>query len=148
MKLGSTREIYLKIWRTIFIKSVFLWHHIIVVMTTAQLYPLKPELRFCASPSSRRVGVSWWWGYLTMVPAGNKAKRHKNNSSSSSKLLKKKKTHGCFRKWVERRSDQIRYRLVQIFFYTLYNQPRYFEEKRNYFEKVHWNKITLERYHL
>ena len=24
-------------------------------------------------PCSRRVGGSWWWGSLTMVPAGNKA---------------------------------------------------------------------------
>ena len=42
------------------------------------------------TPCSWRVRDSRWWGSLTMVPAGNKAKRlssqpyHKNNSSSSS----------------------------------------------------------------
>ena len=44
--------------------------------TTAQLHSTKPELRFCAgSNPARRVGDSRWWGSLTMVPAGNKAKR-------------------------------------------------------------------------
>ena len=47
-----------------------------MVITTAQLHSTKPELRFCAgSNPARRVGDSRWWGCLTMVPAGNKAKR-------------------------------------------------------------------------
>ena len=37
----------------------------VVVITTAQLYSSKPELRLCS--------ISWW-GPLTRVPAGNKAK--------------------------------------------------------------------------
>ena len=44
-----------------------------VVITIAQLHLTKPELGF--KPCSRRVGDSWWWGSLTIVPAGNKAKR-------------------------------------------------------------------------
>ena len=51
------------------------WRHGVVVITTAQLHSTKPELRFCAgSNPARRVGDSRWWGSLTMVPAGNKAK--------------------------------------------------------------------------
>ena len=48
----------------------------VAVITTAQLDSTKPEQvlrRF--KPCSRRDGDSWWWGSLTMVPAGNKAKR-------------------------------------------------------------------------
>ena len=49
----------------------------VVIITTAQLHSTKPELRFCAGskPCLWRVGDSWWWGSLTMVPARNKAKR-------------------------------------------------------------------------
>ena len=58
---------------------ILIWHHMVswrrgvVVITTAQLHSTKSELRF--KPCSRRVGDSRWWGSLTMVPAGNKAKR-------------------------------------------------------------------------
>ena len=49
---------------------------LLMVITTAQLHSTKPEIRFCAgSNPSRRVGDSRWWGCLTMVSAGNKAKR-------------------------------------------------------------------------
>ena len=52
------------------------WCHGVVVITTVQLHSTKPELRFCAgSNPARLVGDSRWWGSLTMVPAGNKAKR-------------------------------------------------------------------------
>ena len=49
---------------------------LLVVITTAQLHSTKPELRFCAgSNPARRVRNSRWWGSLTIVMAGNKAKR-------------------------------------------------------------------------
>ena len=78
------------------------WRRGVVLITTAQLHSTKSELRFCAGsnpawhigdncttsfnlawtqvlrgfkPCSRRVGDSRWWRSLTMVPAGNKAKR-------------------------------------------------------------------------
>ena len=51
----------------------------VVVITTAQLHSKKFELWFKIEQRfkscSRRVRDSWWWGFLTMVPAGNKAKR-------------------------------------------------------------------------
>ena len=51
----------------------------VVVITTAQLHSKKFELWFKLEQRfkscSRRVRDSWWWGFLTMVPAGNKAKR-------------------------------------------------------------------------
>ena len=62
-------------WRN-YSSSLFKWRRGVVVITTAQLHSTKPELRFCAgSNPARRVGDSWWWGSLTMIPAGNKAKR-------------------------------------------------------------------------
>ena len=54
-----------------------LWRRSLVVITNAQLHSTKfwtHVLRRFKS-WSRRVGVSRWWGSLTMVPAGNKAKR-------------------------------------------------------------------------
>ena len=45
----------------------------VVVITAAQLHSTKSELRF--KSCSRRVGDSRWWVSLTMVTAGNKAKR-------------------------------------------------------------------------
>ena len=48
----------------------------VVVITTAQLHPTKLELSFCRFKScSRRVEDLRWWGPLTVLPAGNKAKR-------------------------------------------------------------------------
>ena len=53
------------------------WRYGVVVITSAQLHSTKPELRFCSgSNPARRWVHSRWWVYLTMVPAGNKAKRH------------------------------------------------------------------------
>ena len=52
------------------------WRRGVVDITTAQLHSTKPGLRFYASTNpARRVGDSRWRGSLTMVPAGNKAKR-------------------------------------------------------------------------
>ena len=62
--------------KMIFLYKTTLWHRGVVVITTAQLHSTKPELRFCAgSNPARRAGYSRWWGSLTMVRAGNKAKR-------------------------------------------------------------------------
>ena len=48
----------------------------VVVITTAQLHSIKPEPRFCRfKPCLESVGDLRWWGSLTMIPAGNKAKR-------------------------------------------------------------------------
>ena len=52
-----------------------MWCHGVVVITTAQLYSTKPEVRFCAGSYPVCVGDSRWRGSLTMAPAGNKAKR-------------------------------------------------------------------------
>ena len=53
-----------------------LWHHGVVVMTTTQLHPTKPEFRFCAgSNPAHAVSEIRNTGSLTMVLAGNKAKR-------------------------------------------------------------------------
>ena len=52
-----------------------LWHHGVVVMTTAQLHSTKPELWFCAgSNPAHAVSEIRNEGSLTMVLAGNKAK--------------------------------------------------------------------------
>ena len=52
-----------------------LWHHGVVVVTTAQLHSTKPELRFCAgSNPAHAVSEIRNEGSLTMVLAGNKAK--------------------------------------------------------------------------
>ena len=56
--------------------DLLMWRLGVAVITTAQLHSTKPELRFCAgSNPARRVRDSRWWGSLTIVPAGNKAKR-------------------------------------------------------------------------
>ena len=52
----------------------------VVVMATIQLHSTEPELRFYTGSNPDRdvpeiVRMSRWWGCLTMVPAGNKAKR-------------------------------------------------------------------------
>ena len=55
--------------------SVAEWNqrcHGVVVFTTAQLHSTKPKLRFCTC--LWRVRDSRWWGSLTVVPAGKKAK--------------------------------------------------------------------------
>ena len=64
-------------FRKIFFKGHFWWRRGAMVITTTQLYSTKPELRFCADLKSCwwHVGDSRWWGSLTMVLDGNKAKR-------------------------------------------------------------------------
>ena len=55
-----------------------LWCRGVMVIATAQIHSLTPELRFCTgwNPAAcRRIGDLRWWGSLTMVPTGNKAKR-------------------------------------------------------------------------
>ena len=53
-----------------------MWPRGVVVITTAQLHLTMPEVRFCvgSNPARGVFGDSQWWGPLTMVPAGNKAK--------------------------------------------------------------------------
>ena len=53
------------------------WYYGVVVITTARLYSPKSDLRFCASfkSCSRHVRDLRWWESLTVVPAGNNAKR-------------------------------------------------------------------------
>ena len=63
--------------------SLSLWRRGVVVITSAQLHLTKPQLRLW-----RRVGDLRWWGSLTMVPTGNKAKhlpsvKHTTKTSSS-----------------------------------------------------------------
>ena len=55
-----------------------LWHRDVVVITTAQLYSTKLEVRFCAGSNLARDVSEIRDGEdlsLAMFPAGNKAKR-------------------------------------------------------------------------
>ena len=38
-------------------------------------------------PCSQRVGDPWWWGSLTMVPAGNKAKRLSSVNNTTKTII-------------------------------------------------------------
>ena len=38
-------------------------------------------------PCSQRVGDSWWWGSLTMVPAGNQAKRLSSVNNTTKTII-------------------------------------------------------------
>ena len=51
-----------------------MWRRGAVVISTAQLHSIKPELRYCAgsNPACGFARDSRWWGSLTMVSAGNK----------------------------------------------------------------------------
>ena len=69
-----------------------MWHLGVVVISTAQLYSTKPELRFCACSNPAR-GVSeihecedpWQWYWLEIrVNAFRRSTMPQNNSSSSS----------------------------------------------------------------
>ena len=52
-----------------------LWHCGVVVISTAQLYSIKPELRLFRFKSCfQHVRDLWWSGSLTVVVAGNNAK--------------------------------------------------------------------------
>ena len=85
-KKGENRAKYLKIWA----KMYHIWKYFEkgqlhacdyrmhetagICPATTQLNLIKPELRRFKS-CSRHIRDSWWWGSLTIILAGNKAKR-------------------------------------------------------------------------